>query len=77
MKKTTKQHLSDVNKFFSINKEGLKKKTFIFRHFSILRATKEPVSNWIQVWGLDDRDRSQCQEAFFPWNLFQLRTPKT
>ena len=54
MKKTTKQHLSDVNKLFSINKEGLKK-PFIFRYFSILRATKEPVSIWIQVWGLDDR----------------------
>ena len=41
MKKTTKQHLSDVNKFFSINKEGLKKKhlfSVIFRFCEQLKS---------------------------------------
>ena len=45
IKKTTKYHLSDVDKFVAINKKGFKeKKPFIFGYFPILRATKEPVS---------------------------------
>ena len=44
IKKTTKYHLSDIDKFFAINKEGFKEKKKYFRLFPILRATKKPVS---------------------------------